>query len=62
MYLRTHSCTKVAITAETRRNTRLANQYARVAVDGDAGFGGGIGGDGREDLLALAWSWQIWAR
>jgi len=43
MYLRTHSCAKVANTAEAGLSTRLANQKARVAVDGDAGFGEGIG-------------------
>ena len=57
MYLRTHSCTKVANTAEARLSTRLANQNAWVIVGVDAGFGGGIGGDEREGLLALAWSW-----
>jgi hypothetical protein len=55
MYLRTHSCTKVANRAEARLSTRLANQNACVAVGGDVGFGGGgIGGDGREELFALA--------
>ena len=56
MYLRTYSCAKVANTAEARLSTRVANQKACVAVDGDAGFREGIEGDGREELLTLAWS------
>jgi hypothetical protein len=57
MYLRTHSCTKVANMAEAKLSTRLANQNACVALGGDAGVGGRSRGDGREEVLELPWSW-----